>query len=117
MNQDLKATLNDETTVTRLAQFFPSAIKVRIPVMVSRAMNGEPMQGAGEETVIEFGTEREVIFASSIPLEFDDKVHLKNVDGSLDTNASVVAVQLGPEKSAVAVRFTHVVNNWIIKRG
>ena len=68
-----------------------------------------------EETVIEFGTSREVLFASNLPLEFDDTVRLKNVDGSLDTEAKVVAVQLGEGKSAVAVRFCREVANWIIK--
>jgi len=68
-----------------------------------------------EETTIEFGTEREVLFASALPLDFDDHVRLRNSDGSLDAEASVVAVQFGEGGTAVAVRFTADVPNWIIQ--
>jgi hypothetical protein len=111
---------NEETFVARLAQFFPNAIRVRIPISVysfTNLANQVEQEGSGskEDTVIEFGTAREVIFASALPLEFNDKVQLKNSDGSLDAQASVVAVQFGEKKSAVAVRFTNDVANWIIK--
>ena len=68
-----------------------------------------------ESTVIEFGTPREVLFAASMPLEFADKLRVQNSDGSLDTEASVVAVQYHSGKTAVAARFTQEVANWIVK--
>ena len=58
-----------------------------------------------ESTVIEFGTPREVLFACTTPLEFADILRLRNSDGSLDTEASVVAVQYHPGKTIVAARF------------
>ena len=107
----------EEASVSRLAEFFPNAIRIRIPVRVTAKGRG----GAGfsatpsEETVIEFGTAREVLFVSTLPLEFDDTVRLKNPDGSFEAQGSVVAVQLGAQRSAVAVRFTGKVSNWIIQ--
>ena len=109
-------TRNEESTLARLAEFFPSAIRIRIPVSVTAKDRATGMEAAtSEETVIEFGTAREVIFVSALPLEFDDTVRLKNLDGSLDAQGSVVAVQLGSQRSAVAVRFKGKVNNWIIQ--
>jgi hypothetical protein len=103
-----------ESYVERLARFFPSAIRVRIPVRV-RPIAADA--DTTENTVIEFGTANEVLFASALPLEFEDKVHLKSADGSLDTEADVVAVQLNNGKMAVAARFTRKISNWIIKTG
>ena len=68
-----------------------------------------------ESTVIEFGTSREVLFACTTPLEFADILRLRNSDGSLDTEASVVAVQYHPGKTIVAARFLNSVPNWIVK--
>ena len=68
-----------------------------------------------ESTVIEFGTPREVLFACATPLEFADIVRLRNSDGSLDVNVSVVAVQYDRGKTVVAARFQGEVPNWIVK--
>src|SRR5262249_54866198 len=61
------------------------------------AQPGIPQSGMphelSENTVIEYGTAREVLFASALPLEFEDRVHLENADGSLEAEAHVVAVQ------------------------
>jgi hypothetical protein len=112
-----------------LARFFPGAVATRIPVVVrveSGAGSVEPA-GAGngasarnldhgsEATVIEFGTAREVFFASRLPLEAEDRVRLRNQDGSLDAVAVVVAVRLDGGQAAVAARFTGAVRNWIIQ--
>jgi hypothetical protein len=40
---------------------------------------------------------------------------VQNSDGSLDVEASVVAVQYHNEQTAVAARFTRDVANWIVK--
>ena len=68
-----------------------------------------------ENTVIEFGTPHEVLFACGTPLEFADVLRLRNSDGSLDTEAAVVAVQYHPGKTIVAARFLTAVPNWIVK--
>lgn len=104
----------EESCVTRLAQFFPEAIPVRIPVRVSRpALKAAAVT---EATIIEFGTPQEVLFASCLPLDFEDHVHLENSDGSLVIEAEVVAMQLHQGKTAIAARFLNSVANWIIKK-
>lgn len=97
--------------VGQLAKFFPEATPVRIPIKLSRVAD----DSTGESTVIEFGTPREVLFAASTPLEFADTLRVQNSDGSLDAEASVVAVQYHNGQTAVAARFTHDVANWIVK--
>ena len=89
---------------------------MRIPVVATAvssqgSWSGEPLR---ESTVIEFGTPQEVLFVSSMPLEFGDAVRLENSDGSLRIEASVVAVQYYNGETAVAVRFTRKISNWII---
>jgi hypothetical protein len=108
------------STVADLARFFPEATPVRIPVQFTRRNGtGDDCQpgtaGVQESTVIEFGTSREVLFACATPLEFADILRLRNSDGSLDTEASVVAVQYHPGKTIVAARFVNSVPNWIVK--
>jgi len=93
---------------------------VRIPVAITRShppAHGEQSPGheTPESTVIEFGTDREVLFACATPLEFADVLHLRNSDGSFDTQASVVAVQYHPGATVVAARFLSAVPNWIVK--
>jgi len=103
--------------VSRLAKFFPEATPVRIPIRLSRS------EGSGnghehtflQETVIEFGTPREVLFALEHPLEFADRVLLESRDATLRAEASIVAVQYHPERTVVAARFLKDVPNWIIK--
>jgi hypothetical protein len=102
-----------ETCVEKLAQLFPNASAVRIPVKVTTlAAAMRPLQ---EQTVIEFGTANEVLFSSGLPIEFEDGVRVVNSDGSLDTSAVVVAVRYHEGRKAVAARFVGEVSNWIIK--
>ena len=124
-----------------LARFFPEATPVRIPVQLTRSSLASESQKVGggtgllgsvapegidpgsvtpataipESTVIEFGTSREVLFACTMALEFADVLRLRNSDGSLDTEASVVAVQYHPGATVVAARFLKAVPNWIVK--
>ncbi len=42
----------------------------------------------------------------ALPLEFADKLRLRNSDGTLDTEACVVALQCNGGRRAVAARFT-----------
>lgn len=101
-----------ESFVGKLAQFFPEATPVRIPVRVTFTSRGRSLT---EQTVLEYGTSSEVLFASSLPLEFDDQVHIENADRSLKADATVVAVQYHNGKTAIAVRFARRVPNWIIQ--
>jgi hypothetical protein len=102
-----------QTCVEKLAQLFPSASPLRLPVHVmAMETSGQSLQ---EKTVIEFGTSREVLFASTLPLEFEDRVRVVNSDGSLDARAKVVAVRYHEGMKAVAARFVGQVENWIIK--
>ena len=117
--------------VGRLARFFPEATPVRIPVRLSRVHSQADTKdhvkenasaggsgngwGTSQETVIEFGTPHEVLFAVTQPLEFADRVLLESKDGSLRAEASVVAVQYHLERTVVAARFVKNVPNWIVK--
>lgn len=105
------------SVVAGLARFFPEAAPVRIPVQLARSLETGDSATANftESTVIEFGTPREVLFACHTPLEFADVVRLRNSDGSLDTEAAVVAVQYHPGSIVVAARFRGDVPNWIVK--
>lgn len=100
--------------VGRLAKFFPQATPVRIPVKLSRA-DGTDRDLDRSDTVIEFGTPSEVLFATDRQLEFADRVLLESRDGSFRVEASVVAVQYHPNRTVVAARFLKNVPNWIVK--
>jgi len=101
-----------ESVVSRLANFFPAASPLRLPVLLTRDSRLQPAQ---EKTVIEFGTAREIFFASALPLEFAEKLRIQNSDRSLDVEVQVVAVQYHEGKLAVAARFIGEVSNWILK--
>jgi len=121
----------EQSIVARLAKFFPGATPVRIPIKLTRTNGkGDGNKGTREhkekekkednivfvqDTVIEFGTPREVLFAVARPLEFGDHVLLESNDGSLHVEASVVAVQYHPGRTVVAARFLKPVPNWIVK--
>lgn len=102
-----------QTDVARLAEFFPAATAIRVPVRVCRVEDRHPSE---EETVIEYGTPREVLFAAKSPLEFGDRIRLVNMEGLLDAEAEVVAVQSHEGKTAVAARFLGPVANWVIRK-
>jgi hypothetical protein len=102
-----------QTCVEKLAQLFPGASPVRLPVRVVALGTGP--RRLEESTVVEFGTAHEVLFASTLPLEFEDQVQVRNSDGSLNAGARVVAVRYHEGRKAVAARFLDEVGNWIIK--
>lgn len=106
---------HDATPVAALARFFPDATAVRMPVQFARIIESGQAATFSESTVLEFGTSREVLFACKTPLEFADVLRIKNSDGSLDVEASVVAVQYHPGTTLVAARFRGDVPNWIVK--
>ena len=104
-----------DSPVAGLARFFPDASPVRVPVQLARLLDPDQTADFSESVVIEFGTSREVLFACKTPLDFADVLRLRNSDGSLDVEASVVAVQYHPGKTLVAARFRGDVPNWIVK--
>lgn len=112
--QAIASVSEGESCVAKLAQFFPHATAVRIPVRVTRLR--ARASAPAENTVIEFGTFREVIFSSGQELEFEDRIRVQNSDGSLNAEAEIVAMQLHDGKTAVAARFLNNVTNWIIKK-
>ncbi|MGA9529116.1 MAG: hypothetical protein WBS24_13465 [Terriglobales bacterium] len=107
--------------VSRLAKFFPQATAVHVPILVSRSDQGNGDCKAGsrwcplEETSIEFGTPREILFLARHRLEFADVVLVESEDGLLRAQASVVAAQYYPEWTVIAARFLKDVPNWIVK--
>ena len=101
-----------EAPIVKLAKFFHDATPVRIPVRLTRLIAEERVT---ESTVIEFGTPREVLFTSNLPLQFADRLRVQNSDGTLNAEASVVALQHNHGRTAVAARFTQEVSNWIVK--
>ena len=102
-----------ESKTSKLAKFFPDATPVRIPVQLTRVADSSGI--ASESTVIEYGTSTEVLFASTLPLEFADLLRVQNSDGTLDAKACVVAMQYNDGRTVVAARFTDRVPNWIVK--
>jgi hypothetical protein len=104
------APVSAKSLVGSLAQFFPDAMPLHLGVRV------ETKGPAVEQTVIEFGTADEVIFASTLPLEFGERLTISTSDKSLDAEVEVVALQVQAGSAAVAARFLERVPNWIVKR-
>jgi hypothetical protein len=107
------STLERPSCVEKLAELFPNASPVRIPVRLSTVGSGR--RQLHEQVLIEFGTAQEVLFGSTLPLEFENRVRLVNSDGSFDAQATVVAVRYHGGGKAIAARFVGDVANWIIK--
>lgn len=113
MPRKLATAADEETCIEKLALLFPNASPLRLPVRVTAL--GAQHSGLQEQTTIEFGTAKEVLFASTLPLEFEDRVRVANADGSLDAHATVIAVRYHGGQKAIAARFAGEVGNWIIK--
>ena len=95
------STVTPTSCVIGLAEFFPAASPVRLPVVLTQQATG-----LSEETTLEYGTAREVLLGCGLPL----------ADGSLDAEALVVALQFHGGRTAVAARFAREVSNWIVKQ-
>ncbi len=104
---------NRPSSAGKLARFFPNASPMRIPVHLTRL--GTARSTVSESTILEFGTPHEVLFISSLPLEFADRLRVRNFDGTLDVEACVVALEYNGAQAAVAARFAKEVTNWIVK--
>jgi hypothetical protein len=94
----------------RLARFFRDVTPVRLPVSVQAgAMETE-------QTILEFGTPYEIFFVARSPITFGQTIRIQNSDGSLDAEATIVAVHYFGRSAAYAARFNRDVRNWIVKR-
>ncbi len=94
--------------VAELARFFPGIVPMRIPVLIFK---GDSARAAAEQTMIEFGTAEECLFVCGLPLEFEDIVHVKAADGTLDSSAKIVAMRFHDDKMAFAARFLEDTTN------
>jgi hypothetical protein len=105
--------VQEKSGLRRLVELFPGTTPMRISicVVVPRGKG----QGLEEKTEIEYGTSRMVFFESRLPLELDDKFHLRNPDGSLDADAIVVGLHFSEGCRAIAARFVSEVRNWILR--
>jgi hypothetical protein len=95
----------------QLARFFPEAESVQVQAILKPLRNGS---GKVRETVmVEFASAANAIFASTLPLEFDDLVWLEDPRGRWQSQAMVVAVQYHEGQMAVAVQFVNGQCAWV----
>ena len=66
-----------------------------------------------EAESFQFAAADVVIFVSTLPLEFDDRVRLERNPKSRSADATVIAVQYHEGRKAVAVRFTKGLCEWV----
>ena len=83
---------------------------MHVPATVGREGTAQEI-----EALIEFGTPREVIVTCGVPLEIGESVRIASPNCSLGATAKVVALQVGNESYALAMRFTGGAENWIIQ--
>jgi hypothetical protein len=95
----------------QLARFFPEAEPVQVHAVLTPVRNGaKPVR---ESVVVEFASAEKAIFSSGLPLEFDDRVRLSQVQGNAECEATVVAVQYQDGRKAVAVQFAGEQSLWV----
>ena len=99
--------------VEQLARFFPQALPARLRVQVSAVRSGSAK--LHEAVTVEFATPDCAIFASALPLEFDDRVRLEREGKSRKAEATVIAVQYHDGRKAVAVKFTQGPCDWVMQ--
>ena len=98
--------------VEQLARFFPQALPVRLRAQVSAVRSGNSK--LQEAVTVEFAAPDCAIFASALPLEFDDRVRLEREGKSRKADATVIAVQYHDGRKAVAVKFTQGPCDWVM---
>jgi hypothetical protein len=104
-----RALRSKRSRTERLARFFQNVTPLRLPVSVQTG------SGKTEQTILEFGTPREIFFVARTPIEFGQTVRVYNSDGSLDAEATIVAVHYFGKFAAYGARFNRDVRNWIVK--
>lgn len=95
----------------QLARFFPHALPARLQVQVAaiRSSNAK----LREVVTVEFAGADCAIFASTLPLEFDDRVRLEREGNFRKADATVIAVQYHAGRKALAVKFTQGPCDWV----
>ena len=94
----------------RLARFFPGVDPVQVRAVVTPLRHGPG--NIREKVLVEFASPEKAIFASKLPLEFDDPLRLR-AEGSGECKARVVAVQYHEGRKAVAVQFSDGLCPWV----
>jgi hypothetical protein len=94
----------------QLARFFPDVRPIGLPALLTLSRNGS--LSVREAVVVEFAGTKRAIFNSSLPLEFEDRVHLENERGH-GIESKVVAVQYCDGKIAVAVQILDGPFSWM----
>lgn len=107
----LTLTTAEQNCAEQLARFFPQVRAVRVPVQVTSLRSGATQ--LREASVVEFSGSQHAIFLSTLPLEFDDRVRLENVQDGSPAEATVIAVQYHEGRKAVAVRFSKSPCDWV----
>ena len=103
---------SEDSTVSKLAEFFPDATPVSVPVRL--CISDVAGNTFSQETQIEFCTSREVLFAAAFPLEFQERILLESACGSFIADASVAAMRCDNSRRAVAARLMRRVPDWIL---
>lgn len=111
-------TIETDACAGKLAQFFPKTARIRVPVRVAILRPGATQ--LHENTIVEFAAADHAIFASRLPLEFDDRVQLAPIragqaqsKSGKPADATVIAVQYHEGRKAVAVRFLAGRCDWV----
>ena len=97
----------------QLARFFPQAQPVRLQAQVSAVRSGSTK--LNESVTVEFAAPDCAIFASALPLEFDDRVRLERDGKSRKAEATVIAVQYHAGRKAIAVKFAEGPCEWVMQ--
>jgi hypothetical protein len=107
----LTLTTAEQNRAEQLARFFPQLRAVRVPVQVTSLRSGATQ--LREASVVEFSSPQHAIFLSTLPMEFDDRVRLENVQDGRPAEATVIAVQYHEGRKAVAVQFSKSPCDWV----
>jgi hypothetical protein len=97
--------------VEQLARFFPQTLPVNLQAQVSAVRSGDAK--LHESVTVEYAAPDYAIFASTLPLEFDDRVRLEREGNSRKAEATVIAMQYHAGRKAVAVKFTQGPCEWV----
>ena len=104
---------NGQACAAQLARFFSDAVPIRIPVNIT-ALRGGAVR-LREAAMLEFAAAEHVVFTSTLPLEFDDKVRIEGRRRDDLADATVVAVHYHNGEKAVAAKFLHGPCAWVAR--
>ena len=107
-------TSGTEYCAEQLAKFFPGTQPNHLSVQVTALRPGNSV--LQESTFIEYSAQENVIFVSTLPLEFADHVRLEAERKGCAAEAIVVAVQYHEGRKAVAVRFLNGPCAWVTQQ-